>query len=50
LESWQDVIVTSRRALLLADAEGGAALGQGLSIPLRLAPAQVVFARARPGN
>ncbi len=48
-ESWQDVVVSSRRALLLEDAEGGVALGQGRSIPLRLAPAQVVFARvSRP--
>jgi hypothetical protein len=48
-ESWQDVVVSSRRALRLEDAEGGAALGQGRSIPLCLAPAQVVFARvSRP--
>ncbi len=49
-ESWQDVIVTSRRALLLEDAEGGAALGQGGSIPLRLAPARVVFAHVHPAD
>jgi hypothetical protein len=45
--SWQDVAVSSRRALRLEDAEGGTALGAGHSVPLRLAPAQVVFARVR---
>jgi hypothetical protein len=47
-ESWQDVTVTARRPLRLEDAEGGAALGEGTSIALRLAPAQVVFAWGRP--
>jgi hypothetical protein len=45
-EGWQDVVVSSRRALRLEDAGSAATLGQGRSIPLRLAPAQVVFARA----
>ena len=45
-EAWQDVIVSAPRALRLENAEDGAALGHGESIPLRLAPAQVVFARA----
>ena len=49
-ESWQDVAVTSRRPLRLEDAEAAAALGEGRSIPLRLAPAQVVFARIRPSD
>jgi hypothetical protein len=49
-EQWQDVVVSSRRTLRLQDVEGAAALGRGRSIPLRLAPAQVILARARPGD
>ena len=45
--SWQDVVASSRRALLLEDAETAKLLGRGRSIPLRLAPAEVVFAHAR---
>jgi hypothetical protein len=47
-EAWQDVTVSSGRVLRLEDAEGGAALGEGSRAVLRLAPAQVVFARVRP--
>jgi hypothetical protein len=45
-ERWQDVIVSSRRALRLESVDAAALLGQGRSIRLRLAPAEVVFARA----
>jgi hypothetical protein len=49
-ERWQDVVVSSGRPRRLEDFESAATLGQGRSIPLRLAPGQVVFARARPGS
>ena len=48
--SWQDVVASSRRALLLEDAETAKLLGRGRSIPLRLAPAEVVFADARSSD
>lgn len=47
-ESWQDVTVSSRRALRLEDAETGGTLGEGTQVLLRLSPAQVIFARGRP--
>jgi hypothetical protein len=47
-ERWQDVVVSSERPLRLEDLEGSALLGRGRTVPLRLSPAQVVFARARP--
>ena len=46
-EAGQDLTVSSDRALRLEDAEGEAALGEGSRVVLRLAPAQVVFARVR---
>jgi hypothetical protein len=46
-ESWQDAIVSSGRALRLEDADGGRPLGDGTAVPLRLAPAEVVFVRVR---
>jgi hypothetical protein len=49
-ESWQDVIVSVRRPLRLEDAESGTVLGRGRSIPLRLAPAEAVFAHASPAD
>jgi hypothetical protein len=47
-ESWQDVTVSSRQALRLEDSETGGTLGEGTQVPLRLSPAQVIFARGRP--
>ncbi len=45
-DAWQEAILGSRRRLRLRDAETGVPIGEGVAIPLRLAPAQVVFARA----
>jgi Cellulase (glycosyl hydrolase family 5) len=45
-EQWQDVVVSSGRPLRLEDVESAVTLGQGRSVSLRLAPAQVTFARA----
>jgi hypothetical protein len=44
-ESWQDATVSSRRPARLEDRETGAFLGQGQTIALRLAPAQVLVGR-----
>ena len=47
-EGWQDVVVSSRRPLRLEDVETATIVGGGRAVALRLAPAQVIFARARP--
>jgi hypothetical protein len=49
-ESWQDVTLSARRASRLEDVETGEALGEGTQISMRLSPAQVVLARARPAS
>jgi hypothetical protein len=46
-ESWQDAIVSSQGPARLEDREGGALLGEGQAIALRLAPAQVLLARMK---
>jgi hypothetical protein len=43
--SWQDVTLSSRRALRLEDVETGGTLGEGTQVSMRLSPAQVVLAR-----